>query len=301
MYCTYIYICTIESNKNAQSTLQALTLLSKQERLINIVLSTSQFDFPTQLQSTLHYPLHYLSTTLAVGEMAPNLMTELLKQWKVRPHLALALQQCCGGHVLHTSKALSTLVRMRSKYKSIYSFPEVHSVWLYCNWVTYHCRIVIVVVKWINTYDYWSINIILYVLYITLIYFTIREWCQISMHLLQLVSQRIHQITNTPPIQPLHFSLCLPHKASLQCMLTTPSLAWLLSTISRDMYRTLQRQPGSMSIFEGQPTWGVWCRLFRACVYYWRGSFVVCSNSLTVLTVWICTALKNYFILLQHN
>ena len=113
--------------------MQALTLLSKERHLVNIVLSTTDSAFPSKLAG-MRVQLAHITKAIVVGDMGPSKMNKLLRdEWQVGEHLANALLACYGGHVVTASNGIDLIRQYKSEYMTTYALRfgftyNVHSL-----------------------------------------------------------------------------------------------------------------------------------------------------------------------------
>jgi hypothetical protein len=97
-------------NTNHKAVLALLTRLTKQERELNVLPGSSGHAYPLRLKQEL------LVSRLKVP---PGRMRELLtKHWGLGERLAECCLAAYGGHVYHTSLAISNLSLRKEKFKS---------------------------------------------------------------------------------------------------------------------------------------------------------------------------------------
>lgn len=114
-------MCDIDDRNKASSLLNALTFLSVQERLIDVVICTSDCSFLNRLED-IGYSSDHVSESFVLSDMTPVDVYGLLKHWKVRENLASALLNCYGGHVLQIHHALLELKLQHSEYTTSNAF-----------------------------------------------------------------------------------------------------------------------------------------------------------------------------------
>ena len=101
---------------NVTNILRLLTLMSKQRRMMNVILTSSEFSFPYQL-GELGYNTAHIKQHLFMSDVPPADAFKLLtEEWHVRPHLATALINHFGGHVLSLARAVSSIAFDKQQY-----------------------------------------------------------------------------------------------------------------------------------------------------------------------------------------
>jgi len=91
------------------SLMQYFTRITKQERQASVVLATTDHRFPSHLRA-MGYNTGHISKTIIVDEVPPSMMKRLLVDtWGCGEHLASALLQLYGGHVMYASYGLFRL------------------------------------------------------------------------------------------------------------------------------------------------------------------------------------------------
>jgi hypothetical protein len=111
------------NDASVKSALDGLVYLSKQERIVSVIMATSEYGFPFRLHE-ISGNLKHVSEILVVGEMSPNCTRGLLREWKLRENLASALQSVYGGHVLQLYNALKQLNSCEETYQICYGFVK---------------------------------------------------------------------------------------------------------------------------------------------------------------------------------
>ena len=115
-----------KSSSSSADLLQMFILLTKEEKLVNVLLSTSEFSFASTLQDDMGFKSVFLDSVMVLGEVLPDDMYTLLTtDFQLRHNLALRLIDLFGGHVYHVIKVLRRL--QQSKHQDLVprrAFPE---------------------------------------------------------------------------------------------------------------------------------------------------------------------------------
>jgi hypothetical protein len=94
----------------AQQQLEKLVQLSKQERKMNVLLGSSEYDYPFRLRHGRFFNTANFTDTLFAGEVHPAAMRDLLlRHWGLGPRLTDVFLAFFGGHIHMASLALSKL------------------------------------------------------------------------------------------------------------------------------------------------------------------------------------------------
>jgi hypothetical protein len=96
--------------------LQAFTKLTKQDKRVNVVIASSDSRLPFKLKK-MGFKLAHVSQHIELGDIGPDKMDGLLKEWKVRDKMSRALIASYGGHVLTTERAISKLALTKSEFQ----------------------------------------------------------------------------------------------------------------------------------------------------------------------------------------
>eukprot|EP01035_Chromulina_nebulosa_P024096 gene24096-31307_t len=106
--------------------LQMFILLTKEEKLVNVLLSTSEFSFPYALQNDMGFKTVFLKSVMVLGEVLPDDMYTLLTtDFQLRHNLALRVIDLFGGHIYHVIEVIRRL--KISKHQDLVpteAFPE---------------------------------------------------------------------------------------------------------------------------------------------------------------------------------
>ena len=115
-----------KSSSSSADLLQMFILLTKEKKLVNVLLSTSEFSFPYTLQNNMGFKSVFLDSVMVLGEVLPDDMYTLLTtDFQLRHNLALRLIDLFGGHIYHVIKVLRRL--QQSKHQDLVpreAFPE---------------------------------------------------------------------------------------------------------------------------------------------------------------------------------
>jgi hypothetical protein len=115
-----------KSSNSSADLLQMFILLTKEKKLVNVLLSTSEFSFPYTLQNDMGFKSVFLESVMVLGEVLPDDMYTLLTtDFQLRHNLALRLIDLFGGHIYHVIKVLRRM--QQSKYQDLVPrevFPE---------------------------------------------------------------------------------------------------------------------------------------------------------------------------------
>jgi hypothetical protein len=115
-----------KSSISSADLLQMFILLTKEEKLVNVLLSTSEFSFPCTLQNDMGFKSVFLKSVMVLGEvLSDNMYTLLTTDFQLRHNLALRLIDLFGGHVYHMIRVLRKL--RKSNYQDLVPrevFPE---------------------------------------------------------------------------------------------------------------------------------------------------------------------------------
>jgi hypothetical protein len=115
-----------KSSNSSADLLQMFILLTKEKKLVNVLLSTSEFSFPYTLQNDMGIKSVFLESVMVLGEVLPDDMYTLLTtDFQLRHNLALRLIDLFGGHIYHVIKVLRRM--QQSKYQDLVPrevFPE---------------------------------------------------------------------------------------------------------------------------------------------------------------------------------
>jgi hypothetical protein len=121
-----VYFNVVQA-QNVRDILSMLIALSKQENKLNVILSSSEFLFPYQLNH-LGFKAAHIHQHIVMGDVPPSDMYALLtEKWHVRPHLATALINQFGGHLLQLSRAVSDLALKKEKYLPLSTYGSTFS------------------------------------------------------------------------------------------------------------------------------------------------------------------------------
>eukprot|EP01036_Dinobryon_divergens_P043213 gene43213-57506_t len=116
-----------KSSSSSADLLQMFILLTKEKKLVNVLLSTSEFSFPYTLQNDMGFKSVFLNSVMVLGEVLPDDMYTLLTtDFQLRHNLALRLIDLFGGQVYHMIRVLCRL-QQQSKYQDLVPrevFPE---------------------------------------------------------------------------------------------------------------------------------------------------------------------------------
>ena len=101
----------------AQDILALLTKLTKEDKKLNVLLASSEHAYPFRLQQNLGFNLSNVGRTVFAGEVPPAAMRELLiNHWGMGKGLAEHCLAAYGGHVWHTSMAISRLSLRKEEF-----------------------------------------------------------------------------------------------------------------------------------------------------------------------------------------
>ena len=111
-------------------TLELLSLYSKQNLQMNVLLVSSNTQEPSRLTAAGFYTGHFTETVIA-GEVSPSAMLSLLQDsWGAGTQLAHGLMAVYGGNIWMTCNALEKLGRSRQAFAGLQGIPlaEVQGV-----------------------------------------------------------------------------------------------------------------------------------------------------------------------------
>ncbi|KAJ1405284.1 hypothetical protein B484DRAFT_457106 [Ochromonadaceae sp. CCMP2298] len=113
-----------EKKKRVQDILAMLTALAKQDKVLNVLLASSEYAYPYRLKKDVDFNVANIGRTIFAGEVPPASMRELLvKKWG----LGLGLSDLClaayGGHIHYTAMALSELSLRKQDFAADYVVP----------------------------------------------------------------------------------------------------------------------------------------------------------------------------------
>jgi hypothetical protein len=122
-----VYFYETVTNDDAKGILRMLTALSKEQRKLNVILSSSVFLFPYQLK-VLEFYTKNIHPHMIMGDVPPiDVYSLLTKEWHIRPHLAIALINHFGGHILNLSQAVDGLALMGKMYRPLSTYGSTSS------------------------------------------------------------------------------------------------------------------------------------------------------------------------------
>ena len=111
--------------KATLDVLHRLTLLTKEQRRMNVLLAASEHAEPFRL-ADLGFQTAHMSRTVVASEVPPAEMHALLtRHWRCGPSLAEGLMAVYGGHVWQTHLALGGLALQGPAFKAIAGFSPV--------------------------------------------------------------------------------------------------------------------------------------------------------------------------------
>lgn len=113
---------SLENRHNLQNILQVLIEMSSRSRQLNVILASSDYNFPYNFPSLRIN----LSDHIVISDLAPVEMHSLLMKWEVGPHLATTLMNHFGGHILSISSAIESLRRIKQNYHSAITYEAAN-------------------------------------------------------------------------------------------------------------------------------------------------------------------------------
>jgi hypothetical protein len=116
-----------ENTHNLGEILQVLLEMSNLSREMNLILASSDYNFPYYFTSLRIN----LSEHIVMSDLSPSDANRLLMEWEVGPHLATTLVNHFGGHVRSIASAIENLKRIKQKYHSAMTYDAInHAVQL---------------------------------------------------------------------------------------------------------------------------------------------------------------------------